>query len=221
MQVRSDKTPKPTKTKTEVHTHTCILKMGLHQSRPLKEWGCEDVAAAISGLGQHYGPYVTAIQENSVDGALLLSLSVPEIRETLDDLKILNRLHRRVIEKKLLGLMKEGGLTAAATASSSVPAQLEPQEHYSYSSAAPKRYLFPKESGSCSSTDSRDEETSRTESESDPELLLTPEEIARKRIMDFMAVAQEQQRKEREALVARESALTSQIQMLRIQPRTE
>jgi hypothetical protein len=52
-------------------------------------------------LGKHYAPYADATKVNGVDGFMLATLSCSEIPETLDDLQIQNRLHRRVIERKL------------------------------------------------------------------------------------------------------------------------
>lgn len=75
--------------------------MGLEQSKPLEQWQASDVAAEVGNLGQQYTSYSAHLFENGVDGAFLASLSNEEVKETLDDLGIDSRLHRRVLEKKL------------------------------------------------------------------------------------------------------------------------
>lgn len=76
--------------------------MGLAQSKKsVDQWDSEQTAAAVESLGSSYAPYANAIKGNAIDGPFLLTLSAAELQETMDDLGIVNRLHRRVVERKL------------------------------------------------------------------------------------------------------------------------
>ena len=84
--------------------------MGLDQSRPLEQWSSLEVADELRKLGVQYAPYAATVLENGVDGAFLLGLKAFEIHETMDDLKIQSRLHRRVLDKKLANLLGTSGI---------------------------------------------------------------------------------------------------------------
>lgn len=98
--------------------------MGLDQSRPLEQWQASEVARGVSKLGQQYDSYSAAFFENGVDGAFLASLTEDEVKETLDDLGVESRLHRRVLTKKLCGLRAGRNDATSATCARSVDVSL-------------------------------------------------------------------------------------------------
>ena len=75
---------------------------------PLAEWSTDDVSKALHGMGRKFEAYADAVSENQVDGSLLLSfLQDGTLDETFDDLGLSNRLHRRVLTKKLQDLSQQ------------------------------------------------------------------------------------------------------------------
>jgi class 3 adenylate cyclase len=75
--------------------------MGSSQSRPFSDLSPEEISFAVANLGERYNGYCDAVIANGVDGSLLIALDESEIEETLDDLHITNRLHRRVLIREL------------------------------------------------------------------------------------------------------------------------
>ena len=75
--------------------------MGASQGKPVTKLTREEVAQAVESIGKGYQIYKAMLLRNGVDGSLLDSLSDVEMEETLDDLGITNRLHRRVLVKTL------------------------------------------------------------------------------------------------------------------------
>jgi class 3 adenylate cyclase len=75
--------------------------MGAQLSKPFKDLTTEEISQAVANLGERYKPYCDILIGNGVDGSLLESLNDDEVEETLDDLEITNRLHRRVLLKEL------------------------------------------------------------------------------------------------------------------------
>lgn len=75
--------------------------MGTSLSRPFRDLSKEEISFAVADLGDRYKEYCDALNANGVDGSLLESLDESEIEETLDDLEITNRLHRRVLMREL------------------------------------------------------------------------------------------------------------------------
>jgi class 3 adenylate cyclase len=75
--------------------------MGVTASKPFGAITKEEIATAVTELGDRYEVYHGALVGNGVDGSFLEGLSDIEIQETLDDLGITNRLHRRVLIKEL------------------------------------------------------------------------------------------------------------------------
>jgi hypothetical protein len=75
--------------------------MGASLVKPVGELTSEEVAEALADLGTHYKQYRSIIVTNGVNGSLLDSLEDAEMEDTLDDLSITNRLHRRVLLKAL------------------------------------------------------------------------------------------------------------------------
>ena len=63
----------------------------------------EDVASLVASYGQKYQPYAAHIKGNGVDGELLASMSQEEFLETLNDLNITVRLHRRKLLNEFRG----------------------------------------------------------------------------------------------------------------------
>ena len=78
--------------------------MGTGSSKPLNEWSSEDLTEGLDTISPKYKAYKESIVENGVDGAFLVSLEENEIDETLDDLGIQNRLHRRILKSKISSL---------------------------------------------------------------------------------------------------------------------
>lgn len=72
--------------------------MGTPLSKPVEEWTSEDVAIIVGTTGGKYEAYAEAIQEEGVCGLVLSNEK--ELEETLTDLKITSKLHRRILRKK-------------------------------------------------------------------------------------------------------------------------
>ena len=163
--------------------------MGLYQSKPVSEWSAQEVAAEVSALGQQYSVYSERILENALDGTVLQLMTSQEIRETFDDLDIGNRLHRRVLEKKLLVLNGNGTAMSSALQRSSTC----PVSTISFGSSSPtqKPKLLRRQST----------------------LLQSPEKSA---IMAMMAAAAETQAEEYRSLVARQASLQMQVENLAV-----
>jgi class 3 adenylate cyclase/GAF domain-containing protein len=75
--------------------------MGSSASKPLKDLSKDEISQAIATLGESYEMYCDVFIGNGLDGRVLDNLDENEIQETLDDLEITNRLHRRVLVKEL------------------------------------------------------------------------------------------------------------------------
>jgi hypothetical protein len=73
--------------------------MGSEQSKSLAELDASEISNAIKELGSKYDGYANTSKDNGVDGKLLAALTEHEFHETLDDLGITNRLHRRVLHQ--------------------------------------------------------------------------------------------------------------------------
>ncbi len=71
--------------------------MGSSSSKSLDDCTKEDVALGVSALGQTYEAYCDALLVNGINGKLLNALDAKELEESMDDLNITNRLHRRVL----------------------------------------------------------------------------------------------------------------------------
>ncbi|CAB9519829.1 Putative serine/threonine-protein kinase/receptor [Seminavis robusta] len=69
--------------------------MGSDLSVPLDEATKDDVVARVTSLGEKFEGYADAIDENGVDGDLLVGMNEDDFQETMDDLGITSRLHRR------------------------------------------------------------------------------------------------------------------------------
>jgi class 3 adenylate cyclase len=69
--------------------------MGSKSSKPLNEYSQDEVAACISSYGGMFAQYAQRIRENGVDGELLATMNEQELHETLDELEVESRLHRR------------------------------------------------------------------------------------------------------------------------------
>lgn len=80
------------------HIHN--FTMGAKLSTPLADVSCEELATKLVGLGSKYEVYADAVRENAVDGELLDGFDETEFAETLDDLQVHSRLHRRVLTKE-------------------------------------------------------------------------------------------------------------------------
>lgn len=72
-----------------------IHTMGNTESVPLEECSKEHVVKRVSSFGDKFAAYAAAIDENGVDGDLLSGMNEDEFNETLDDLGVKSRLHRR------------------------------------------------------------------------------------------------------------------------------
>lgn len=93
------------------------IEMGTSPSKPFVELTKEEVSSAVANLGDRYEGYREALVGNGVDGSLLATLDGVELLETLDDLHIANRLHRRVLLMELnkAKVPKEGAADLMAT----------------------------------------------------------------------------------------------------------
>jgi hypothetical protein len=72
--------------------------MGASPSTPFEDITKEEVSEAVANLGDRYEGYCETFVGNGIDGSFLGLLdSEKMVQETLDDLGITNRLHRRVL----------------------------------------------------------------------------------------------------------------------------
>jgi len=69
--------------------------MGNNESTPLEEITKDEIVAKVKDLGDKFAEYASAIDENGVDGDLLAGMNEDDFLETLDDLGVTSRLHRR------------------------------------------------------------------------------------------------------------------------------
>ena len=170
--------------------------MGLEHSKPLTQLTHEEVASTVEKLGKHYSEAAKSIRDNAVDGAFLDGLSPTEIEETLDDLGIENRLHRRVLEKKLAAAQQE--------AQPQVVCSFEDVSELYQPKVGLRRTNTMETCGSRSVYTSRTSRTQRSQEE---------KEAATKKAMELLTAASEQEMLERFALLNRENDLRHQIQM--------
>ncbi len=83
------------------YRHYQNISMGSSHSRPFSCLSKEEISFAVADLGERYKVYCESVIANGVDGSFLIALDESEIEETLDDLDITNRLHRRVLIREL------------------------------------------------------------------------------------------------------------------------
>lgn len=74
--------------------------MGAVSSKQLESFTKKDVAMIVASYGEKFQPYAQIIQENGIDGELLASMTEQEFLETLDELDVTARLHRRKLLKE-------------------------------------------------------------------------------------------------------------------------
>lgn len=92
--------------------------MGSNTSKPLSEFSKEEVAALVRGYGGQFVQYVDRIVQNCVDGELLASMNVEEFLETLDELGVDFRLHRRKLLYEFRASLPELADTSVSSQSS-------------------------------------------------------------------------------------------------------
>ena len=112
--------------------------MGSGKSKSLAELDAQEVSNAIAKLGKNYDVYADTSRDNGVDGTLLAGLTEQEFRETLDDLGITNRLHRRVFVKAFDSARQQKA--ALSTAMTKFYARLP--ETFGFSRATPPEELM-------------------------------------------------------------------------------
>ena len=172
--------------------------MGLEHSKPVAQLQANDVATIVEQLGKHYEDAAKSIRENGVDGIFLASLSPKEVKETLDDLGVQNRLHRRVLERKLAAALEGGrpNIISWDLEAASLPSPPGLRRTNTLDSAYSGRSAYT--TGSLRSQKSFEQK----------------EEEAKK-LLAIMTEAAEQQMLERYALLEKEKDLKSQIQMVK------
>ena len=75
--------------------------MGTKLSQPLPDVSVDELATLLQGLGANYVSYADSVRDNGGNGFFVASLQdETELLETLDDLEIDNRLHRRVLVRE-------------------------------------------------------------------------------------------------------------------------
>lgn len=94
--------------------------MGAPLSKPVEDWTLEEVANVVeaSGTDPAYQSYGEAVRAGGVCGLVLATPG--EVEETLDDLSIKVKLHRRVLTKKWQAY---SGQTVAVTAAAATPSR--------------------------------------------------------------------------------------------------
>ena len=78
--------------------------MGLLQSKALATCSCVDIALAVTNMGAAYEDYAMEVVAQNIDGAKLDSLREEDMSLVLERWGVNNRLHRLVLEKRLLHL---------------------------------------------------------------------------------------------------------------------
>ena len=92
----------------------------------------EEVAEAVRALGPKYEEYADASRDNGIDGALLESLQDKEIEETMDELEIASKLHRRVLRQFLRKARKtdEENIDKAIAANNTAERPISPLSNF-------------------------------------------------------------------------------------------
>jgi DNA-directed RNA polymerase subunit N (RpoN/RPB10) len=91
--------------------------MGNNGSTPLEDVTKDQVAQRVSELGDKFSSYAAAIDENGVDGDLLAGMNEEDFNETLDDLGVTSRLHRRKLLQEFRKSFGDGGSTVHSRSS--------------------------------------------------------------------------------------------------------
>ncbi|CAB9522046.1 expressed unknown protein [Seminavis robusta] len=193
--------------------------MGLDQSRPLNQWDSAKVSAAMENLGGQYKPYAASVLENGVDGAFLAGLGSAEFQETMDDLKITSRLHRRVLTKKLT-MLNDSGISGgdACTVVSQDMTVSTVDMTASMTASSVSLLMSPSDCNTpvdhCRRRQNR-RRANRRRSRSRPRI---PSDLEEDKSESFMmsssAMWMERERSERDALLQRRASLENQIQTL-------
>ena len=188
--------------------------MGLDISTPVEEWDCDDFADGLISLGEQYAPYADAVLDHRVDGSVLATLLPWEISESLRDLGIHNRVHRRFLQKKLLVLLHgpmdmSSAMDMSRSLSLSTSACALTSLSQSTGQEAPCL-------GSSASRDCRRRRTSAAsqEGESESQELDSIREDDQGLFRALLAATAEQQKQEWKSLQARQLALQAQVAAL-------
>ena len=86
--------------------------MGADASKPttpLADWSKEEVAAAVSSLGDKYATYAPQLKDNGVNGALLASLSADDLDGMFKMLNISEVFHQRLLAQEFALITKADG----------------------------------------------------------------------------------------------------------------
>ena len=79
-----------------------MMMMGTKASAPVTSLTKEAVAMAVASHDAKYEAYANAVQDNGLDGKILVSLkSEEDLIEIFDELQITSKLHRKVLLKSL------------------------------------------------------------------------------------------------------------------------
>lgn len=186
--------------------------MGLDISTPVEEWDYDDCADGLISLGEQYALYADAVLDHRVDGSVLATLLPWEISESLRDLGIHNRVHRRFLQKKLLVLLHGPmDMSSAVDISRSLSTSSLASTDVSHSTCQQ-----PPRRGSSAAKDCRRRRTSAKsqESGSHPQELDSTNEDDKGFFQALLAATAEQQKQEWKALQARQLALQAQVAAL-------
>jgi len=192
--------------------------MGLDISRPVVEWDSENFADALEYLGGEFAQYADAVMDHDFDGSTLSTLLPWEIKESLKDMGVCNRIHRCFLLKHILLLLngseqadvdstKDHRRWATQIPSSRLPPrsslrQVSRSKSYTIASPDGNRCHIQRQY-SVSST--RTSFTTTSLDEDDKALLRS-----------LIVNACKQQQEEREALLARQRALQAQVAAMQI-----
>lgn len=172
--------------------------MGLEHSKPLAELQVDDIAAVVEQLGKHYTEIANAIRENGVDGAFLETLNSTELQETLDDLGVTNRLHRRVLERKLASAVE-------ARRPHMIAWDLQDESEQKPRQGLRRTNTLQSQGSAYTTASMRSSRSHKSFPEKEAEA---------KKLLEIMTLAAEQQMIEHTALMQKESELRSQIKMV-------
>ena len=193
--------------------------MGLHISTPIQEWDSDDLADGLISLGEEYALYADAVLDHRLDGSVLATLLPGEIKETLRDLGIRDRLHRKSLQKKLLELLygpMDQSSAMNISRSLSTSASSSASNDLSRSNAQGVSRWESSGSKDCRRR-RRSSTKSREKRESIIEELDSMSEDDQGLIQAFLTATAEQQKQEWKALQARQLALQKQVDALSAQ----
>ena len=89
-------------------------------------WSEKDVAKCVARLGKAFEEYSQSIEENALDGPMLLSLDEGELDDWFDEVEV-KKIHRKVLAKEFKALQISSSLAAAESKPEAKSSASEPE----------------------------------------------------------------------------------------------